>query len=151
MRNLTKMFFLFLVVFALVFGCKSEQEAKTTETETEVVEPARPKNDSIPVVYLSSSSSIDPLTAKQLDFLAEYIKEQGAKKVTVVGHTAKLNSELEEYNDALNRAVRVGEYLNSKDFLMDVEIVPVSKGATEPVQDDIGGRYLNRRVEIILE
>ena len=166
-----------LTIFVLSFltACQSNQpqvveqpKPKSSPAQTERV-PAKPveKAEAKPEVKETSSEyvstiyfapkmyKIDAFTAAKLNLLAEEIRAQNPKTISVTGHSDKLNSEKEENDIALKRAIAVAEYFENTG-LFDNPLVPITAegaGAAKPAEkhEDITLRDKNRRVEIGIE
>ena len=98
-----KILFLMLSLSVILFSCKSQPKEKQAEkpavVQPVVVEPVvtQPETKGVyTVVCPANMKKIDPLMATKLNAIAEEIKATKPESITVVGHSAKLNSEREE-------------------------------------------------------
>ncbi len=89
----------------------------------------------------------------KLDSICNFIKEQQAKKIIIIGHTD--NNGAEKYNLELSqkRANSLLHYLMNKINQVGIQYIAKGRGETLPIADNQTeeGRKANRRVEILLE
>jgi len=154
-----KILFLMLSLSVILFSCKSQPKEKQAEkpavVQPVVVEPVvtQPETKGVyTVVCPANMKKIDPLMATKLNAIAEEIKATKPESITVVGHSAKLNSEREERLAAEREIKLIVDYLESVDALYGVNVKVENKGASEPLasHNDITVREQNRRVVITL-
>ena len=83
--------------------------------------------------------------------VAEYLKENPAVKIQVIGHTDALGED--QYNQQLSekRANAVVQSLVRHFAIQESRLIAAGKGETEPVEDNATekGRANNRRVEFV--
>lgn len=152
-----KILFFMLSLSVILFSCKSKPEEKpeveeppAVETVPVVSEPE--KKGEYVIVCPANMKKIDPLMATKLDAIAEEIKAAKPQSITVVGHSAKLNSEREEELAVKREIELVVNYLESVEALYGIDVKVENKGASEPLasHNDITARDKNRRVVITL-
>lgn len=158
-----KILFFILSLSVFLFSCKSKpaqkpeaekppvvQEEAVVETAPVVSEPE--KTGEYVIVCPANMKKIDPLMATKLDAIAEEIKTAKPQSITVVGHSAKLNSEREEELAAKREIELIVNYLESVEALYGIDVKVENKGASEPLasHNDITARDKNRRVVITL-
>jgi outer membrane protein OmpA-like peptidoglycan-associated protein len=120
---------------------------------------ANPQGGDTLVLYFEFDH--DTLTARserQLEIVAQILRTDPGKKLTISGHTDALGSE--EYNQALSsrRAAAVRDYIASAG-VDAAQIVTIGKGLSQPRRpnrrddgtDNPEGRRANRRSEIYLD
>lgn len=163
---------LLLFVAAIVMGCASQpkQPAEEPQEDTSVAQeqpveaaPAEPEqapepqkgegqntNTDMTVYFAPNTYTIDAFTARKLDGIAEQLKANDVTKVTVIGHSAKLDNARDEEQLSLQRAVAVARYFESIGAFDGNNIAVEAAGATRPAGShaDIAERKHNRRVEI---
>ena len=162
---------LLLFVAAIVMGCASQPKQPTEEPqeETPVVQEqqaeAAPAEEQAPdarkddgqntsaetIVYFAPNAyTIDAFTARKLDGIAEQLKAKEVTKVTITGHSAKMDNARDEDRLSLQRAVAVARYFESIGAFDGSSMAIESAGATCPAGShaDIAERKHNRRVEI---
>ena len=155
---------LFMLCALPFFSCKSapKQTAKAEqpkqvaeETEQSVqtavqAEPAKPETIDYTVYFAPLSYTVDRFTAQKLDGIGEELASRNVKRITVTGHSAKLNSEKDEERIAFKRAVAVAQYFQDAGLFDSESITIVGMGAKEPAasHNEITDRFKNRRVEI---
>lgn len=102
------------------------------------------------VLFDTGQATLKPGAYPTIERVAEVLKEEPERRVTIEGHTDSVGSE--EYNQALSqrRAAAVEAALVERGVQRN-QIVAIGKGETFPVasNDDAGGRQQNRRVELI--
>ena len=114
--------------------------------------------DTLALYFEFDEADMSPRTRRQLEIVAALLMADGAKKITLSGHTDSLGTE--DYNDRLS--ARRAEVV--RQFLIDAgvstaQIVTVAKGASQPRrpnvtesgEDNPEGRRANRRTEIYLD
>ena len=163
---------LFMLSALLLFSCKSApkqtaeqpkqaaEEIEQTEQPVQVqapaeVEPEKPEpatstETGYAVYFAPLSYTIDRFTAQKLDDIGEELASRNVKRITVTGHSAKLDSEKEEELIAFRRAVAVAQYFQDAGLFDSDDIVVEGRGAKEPAasHNEISDRFKNRRVEI---
>ena len=165
---------LLLFVAAIVMGCASQPKQPTEEPqeETPVVQeqqvaaeekpaeaeqaPEARKDDGqntnaeTTVYFAPNAYIIDAFTARKLDGIAEQLKAKEVTKVTITGHSAKMDNARDEDRLSLQRAVAVARYFESIGAFDGSSMAIESAGATCPAGShaDIAERKHNRRVEI---
>jgi outer membrane protein OmpA-like peptidoglycan-associated protein len=118
-----------------------------------------PKGGDTLVLYFDfDEGGLTERTARQLQIVAEILKTDPEKKLTISGHTDALGTE--EYNDSLSsqRATSVKQTL-IRLGVAEGQIATVAKGQTQPRrpnftesgEDNPTGRRANRRTEIYLD
>ena len=168
---------LLLAVAAIVMGCASQPkqpkeepqeeapvvqeqqveaapaEEKTAESE-QAPEPRKDEGQNAStetIVYFAPNAyTIDVFTAHKLDGIAEQLKAKEVTKITVIGHSAKLDNARDEDQLSLQRAVAVARYFESIGAFDGDNITIEAAGSTRPAGShaDIAERKHNRRVEI---
>lgn len=102
------------------------------------------------VLFDTAQATLKPGAYPTIERVAEVLKGEPDRKVTIEGHTDNVGSD--EYNQGLSqrRAAAVETALLERGVSRD-QIVSVGKGESFPVasNDDAGGRQQNRRVELI--
>lgn len=102
------------------------------------------------VLFDTAQATLKPGAYPTIERVAEVLKAEPDRTVTIEGHTDSVGSE--EYNQALSqrRAAAVEAALVERGVQRN-QIVAVGKGETFPVasNDNAGGRQQNRRVELI--
>jgi outer membrane protein OmpA-like peptidoglycan-associated protein len=114
--------------------------------------------DTLALYFGFDEDEISPRTRRQLEIVAQILKTDRVKKLTLSGHTDAKGTDA--YNDSLSmrRAEVVKEFLISTGVHVD-QIVTVAKGASQPRRpnvtetgaDNPDGRKVNRRTEIYLD
>ena len=103
------------------------------------------------VLFATGKSTLMPNARKNLDQVADALKEVEGRKVRIIGHTDSTGAD--SYNQALSerRAGSVASYLQAQG-VQPVRFLVVGYGETRPIADNSteGGRSQNRRVEITL-
>ena len=118
-----------------------------------------PKGGDTLVLYFGfDEDTLSPRTERQLDIVAQILKTDPDKQLTLSGHTDALGTE--PYNEklSLRRANFVKEYL-VKTGVADNQIITVARGQSQPRRpnftesggDNPEGRRANRRAEIYLD
>ncbi|MCW1883957.1 OmpA family protein [Luteolibacter flavescens] len=118
-----------------------------------------PKGGDTLVLYFGfDEDTLPPRTERQLDIVAQILKTDPEKQLTLSGHTDALGTE--PYNDQLSqrRANFVKEYLVKVGVAED-QIITLAKGQSQPRRpnftesggDNPDGRRANRRAEIYLD
>ncbi|MEM1084044.1 MAG: OmpA family protein [Verrucomicrobiota bacterium] len=118
-----------------------------------------PKGGATLVLYFEfDDGSVTQRTERQLEIVAEILKTDPEKKLTISGHTDALGTE--EYNDRLSsdRATSVKETL-IRLGVAESQIQTIAKGQSQPRrpnftesgEDNPTGRRANRRTEIYLD
>jgi len=118
-----------------------------------------PKGGDTLVLYFDfDEDSLAPRTQRQLAIVAQILKTDPGKKLTLSGHTDALGTE--DYNTRLSarRAEVVKEFLVASG-VGEKQILTVAKGTSQPRRpnftesgaDDPAGRRVNRRAEIYLD
>jgi len=118
-----------------------------------------PKGGDTLVLYFGfDEDTLSPRTERQLDIVAQILKTDPDKQLTLSGHTDALGTE--PYNEklSLRRANFVKEYL-VKTGVADNQIITVARGQSQPRRpnftesggDNPEGRRVNRRAEIYLD
>ena len=118
-----------------------------------------PKGGDTLVLYFGfDEDTLSPRTERQLDIVAQILKTDPDKQLTLSGHTDALGTE--PYNEklSLRRANFVKEYL-VKTGVAENQIITVAKGQSQPRRpnftesggDNPDGRRANRRAEIYLD
>ncbi len=97
------------------------------------------------------SSTITKTDTDKLTPFELRLKEQGATKVYVIGHTDDKGSETYNQNLSLKRAQSVADALRQHSSIDDTRIIVEGRGELEPVASNNTkeGRAQNRRVDII--
>lgn len=102
------------------------------------------------VLFDTAQATLKPGAYETIERVAEVLKAEPDRKVTIEGHTDSVGSE--EYNMQLSqrRAQAVETALLQRGVNRD-QIVATGRGETFPVasNDNAGGRQQNRRVELI--
>jgi outer membrane protein OmpA-like peptidoglycan-associated protein len=102
------------------------------------------------VLFDTGQATLKPGAYPTIERVAEILKGEPERRVTIEGHTDSVGSE--EYNQALSqrRANAVETALLERGVARD-QIIAVGKGESFPVasNDNAGGRQQNRRVELI--
>ncbi|MFL6550308.1 MAG: OmpA family protein [Povalibacter sp.] len=102
------------------------------------------------VLFDTGQATLKPGAYATIDRLANALKEDPARKVTIEGHTDSVGSD--ELNQRLseNRAQSVQSALMQRGVQAN-QIVALGKGESTPVasNDNAAGRQQNRRVELI--
>jgi outer membrane protein OmpA-like peptidoglycan-associated protein len=102
------------------------------------------------VLFDTAQATLKPGAYQTIERVAEVLKAEPDRKVTIEGHTDNVGSD--EYNQGLSqrRASAVETALLERGVTRE-QIVAVGKGETFPVasNDNAGGRQQNRRVELI--
>jgi OmpA-OmpF porin, OOP family len=114
--------------------------------------------DTIALYFEFDEDEINPRTQRQLEIVAQILRTDSGKKLTLSGHTDSLGTD--QYNNELSarRAAVVRDFL-AKAGVAPEQIVTVAKGASQPRRpnvtetgdDDPEGRRANRRTEIYLD
>ena len=93
----------------------------------------------------------DSLSPKITAYLTFIALENGGSQIDIVGHTNNSNPEGENFNEGLNQANRIMDYLIGKGMSAE-NLNPSSKGETEPIagNDTEEGRAKNNRVELLI-
>ena len=118
-----------------------------------------PKGGDTLVLYFDfDSNDLTGRTRRQLEIVADLLRLDAGKKLTISGHTDALGSE--DYNERLSarRAASVRDFLVSCG-VPETQIVTLAKGQTQPRRpnfnedggDNPDGRRVNRRSEIYLD
>jgi outer membrane protein OmpA-like peptidoglycan-associated protein len=118
-----------------------------------------PKGGDTLVLYFGfDEDTLAPRTERQLDIVAQILKTDPNKQLTLSGHTDALGTE--PYNEklSLRRANFVKEYL-VKTGVAENQIITVARGQSQPRRpnftesggDNPEGRRANRRAEIYLD
>lgn len=118
-----------------------------------------PKGGDTLVLYFGfNEDNLAPRTARQLEIVAQILKTDTNKQLTISGHTDALGTE--EYNRKLSarRATIVKDFL-VKTGVREDQIITVASGQTQPRrpnftesgEDNPEGRRANRRSEIYLD
>lgn len=118
-----------------------------------------PKGGDTLVLYFDfDEDGLTPRTQRQLKIVADLLKLDPGKKLTISGHTDALGTE--PYNEKLSagRATSVKEFL-VRSGVIESQIVTVAQGQTHPRrpnftetgEDNPTGRRANRRTEIYLD
>lgn len=100
-----------------------------------------------------NSASVEERYYGLLDDLAAMLKNGTIGRLTLVGHTDSVGSELYNKDLSVRRARAVREYISRKLDDRQKEVIFVGKGFRAPKADNVSaeGRQINRRVEIIVE
>lgn len=102
------------------------------------------------VLFDTGEATLKPGAYPTIERVAEVLKQQPERRVTIEGHTDSVGAE--EYNQELSqrRAAAVETALIERGVSRD-QIISVGKGESFPVasNDNAGGRQQNRRVELI--
>ncbi len=114
--------------------------------------------DTIALYFEFDEDHMNPRTERQLEIVAQILRTDPGKKLTLSGHTDAVGSE--SYNDALSarRASVVRDHL-VRAGVSPEQIITVAKGASQPRrpnvtesgEDNPQGRRANRRTEIYLD
>lgn len=164
---------LLLILVPLFFSCKTvpaqnelEPEKKeevqeetvkeepVTVSEPEIKEEPKAESEftgeSYQVYFAPQSYKIDKFTALRLKEITESLKEKNVKKIIILGHSTKLDSQREEDSIALKRAISVANYFQKMQLFDADSIVVEGRGIDEPAaaHSEITERFKNRRVEI---
>jgi outer membrane protein OmpA-like peptidoglycan-associated protein len=118
-----------------------------------------PKGGDTLVLYFGfDEDSLAPRTERQLSIVAQILKTDPDKQITLSGHTDALGTE--PYNDKLSgrRAAAVKDFLVSSG-VAENQIITLAKGQSQPRrpnftesgEDNPDGRRVNRRAEIYLD
>jgi hypothetical protein len=93
----------------------------------------------------------DSLNSKITAYLTYVALEKKSSRIDIVGHTSNSNPEGENFNDGLNQANRIMDFLIEKGMIAE-NLNPSSKGETEPIagNDSEEGRVRNNRVELLI-
>jgi OmpA-OmpF porin, OOP family len=104
------------------------------------------------VLFDTGKATLKAGAYSTIDRLATVLKEDGARKVLVEGHTDSVGSD--EYNQSLSerRAASVQAALFERGVAAS-QISTVGKGEATPVasNDNVAGRQQNRRVELVFQ
>jgi len=103
------------------------------------------------VLFATDKSDLLPTAAERLDQVADALKEQTDRQVTVLGFTDSRGVASHNQTLSESRAQSVRNYLISRGIPAE-QISAVGKGPSDPVADNASaeGRANNRRVEIVL-
>ncbi|GAA5482621.1 OmpA family protein [Haloferula sargassicola] len=114
--------------------------------------------DTLVLYFDFDADTLSPRTARQLEIVADILRLDVGKKLTISGHTDALGSE--NYNEQLSarRAAAVKEFL-VRNGVDELQIVTLAKGQSQPRrpnftesgEDNPSGRRANRRSEIYLD
>lgn len=114
--------------------------------------------DTLALYFEFDEDQVNPRTRRQLEIVAQILKTDPTKKITLSGHTDALGTE--DYNHSLSarRAAVVRDFLAQAGVAAG-QIVLIAKGASQPRRpnftetgdDDPQGRRANRRTEIYLD
>lgn len=114
--------------------------------------------ETLALYFEFDEDSINPRTQRQLEIVAQVLRADPGKKITLSGHTDALGTP--EYNNRLSarRAATVRDFLAGAG-VSSTQIVTVAKGSSQPRrpnvtesgEDDPKGRRANRRTEIYLD
>jgi OOP family OmpA-OmpF porin len=118
-----------------------------------------PKGGDTLVLYFGfNEDNLAPRTQRQLEIVAQILKTDANKQLTISGHTDALGTE--EYNKKLSarRATIVKDFL-VKTGVREDQIITVASGQSQPRrpnftesgEDNPEGRRANRRSEIYLD
>lgn len=105
------------------------------------------------LTFPTGSATIPPRDASLLEKLGDTIKDVGASKVVVEGHTDSTGSPTANRKLSERRAQSVGEYLATKTALGGEKIETEGFGDTKPLTSNKtkAGRAENRRVDVVIE
>jgi len=108
--------------------------------------------DSINLNFSINQYVIADSTQKELNKLADFLKDNPTKKVTVYGYTCNLGSDKKNQILSEKRAKYVAEYLTNKNVSKQ-QIEVAGKGKLSPLfpNDSEKNRRKNRRVEVRLK
>tara|TARA_R110000824_G_scaffold401298_2_gene611591 strand:+ start:445 stop:930 length:486 start_codon:yes stop_codon:yes gene_type:complete len=100
------------------------------------------------LLFESNKSVIKQQSLQSLDELAKYLIDNENFKLSLIGHTDSLGSDIFNKNLSINRAGAVKSYLVTKGVNAS-RISSDGKGESEPIEDNSTseGRRKNRRVE----
>ncbi|MCF7732992.1 MAG: OmpA family protein [Akkermansiaceae bacterium] len=114
--------------------------------------------ETLALYFEFDEDQINPRTRRQLEIVAQVLRADPGKKITLSGHTDALGTV--QYNNQLSgrRAATVADFLTSVG-VSATQIVTIAKGASQPRrpnvtesgEDDPMGRRANRRTEIYLD
>jgi len=103
------------------------------------------------LLFATDSASLRPEARRELERIANSLREAGVQSVTIVGHTDARGDA--EYNRRLSeqRARSVRDHLREELGVTQIELGVKGAGETQPVADNdtAEGRQQNRRVEFI--
>ena len=101
--------------------------------------------------FASGSSAIRGSLASVLDSLAPALRSRPGLRITIIGHTDSIGSEMFNLRLSISRAEAVQAYLAGQGVPLN-DLSADGHGEAEPVADNATeeGRARNRRVELIL-
>ena len=104
------------------------------------------------VQFDTAKSLVKDEFLKEIEEVAEKIKQRGDVKVTVEGHTDWRGKQVNNQPLSESRAAAVAEILKQKTGLTDDSFEVIGYGELKPVADNntAEGRYKNRRVVVII-
>lgn len=122
--------------------------------KVEKMAPLRVLNDQRILVFglkSSENGSVFSKISNPLDSLTN-IWQQEKKRLIITGYTDNTSDETDSYNLGFERAKSIQEYLVASGFPED-RITTLSRGDKDPISinNTYDGRYLNRRVEILVD
>lgn len=114
--------------------------------------------ETLALYFEFDEDGINPRTRRQMEIVAQVLRADPGKKITLSGHTDALGTD--DYNNRLSarRADTVRDFLTAAG-VSSTQIVTIAKGASQPRrpnvtetgEDDPRGRRANRRTEIYLD
>ncbi len=101
--------------------------------------------------FTESGISVNNELKLLLSDLLVYFNEHPNKTITIVGHTDNIGNANDNYTVGLKYSKQIKWYLVSKGDLKKTSIIAISKGESEPIDDNNSkqGRITNRRIEVI--
>ncbi|MDQ3018030.1 MAG: OmpA family protein, partial [Bacteroidota bacterium] len=104
------------------------------------------------VLFDFNSSIISAASTKELDILVAALNQRTISKLSIVGHTDNVGTEIYNQELSLKRAQGVSNYLKTK-LKKGLLIKAEGKGSSMPITSDKdeASLQLNRRVEIFIE
>jgi flagellar motor protein MotB len=102
--------------------------------------------------FLPESTTLTEKSIMTLKKLSEALLEYRDKKITIIGHTAKVGTVESQVRLSIKRAERIRHYIVEHYDFNPLHISIEGKGASDPVasNETEEGRAQNRRVEIIV-
>jgi outer membrane protein OmpA-like peptidoglycan-associated protein len=102
------------------------------------------------IYFLQSKAIVRKDSYKELDRLADYLKEHPTIRIRVSGHTDNQGEEAALLKLSEDRAKAIKDYLVLKQFIDPYRIETVGYGASQPINDNSTDklRMANRRVEV---